>query len=184
MSRKPKFEIRSNGSFEFEIPSHTSDWQDAQAAIVTEMEKHSGFAQRDIFGVRLSLEEAFLNGIKHGNKGGKQKIVTARGHIGPERTWVSIEDEGEGFNPSELPDPTDPKNLDKPSGRGIMLMCAFLSAVSFNERGNKLWIERTPSPEPEDGDSDEHKAVPITVSDETPAFAAQDSSSETMASAA
>jgi len=180
----PKFEIKPNGSFEFKIPSHTDAWKEAQALVVSAMEEHSVFTKRDVFGVRLSLEEAFLNGIKHGNRQNGKKVVTARGHIGPERVWVSIEDQGDGFDPTKLPDPTDPQNLIKPSGRGVMLMCAFLSAVIFNKKGNKLWIERTPSPEPKDDDEDEHDAVLIIVSDETPTFAAQGLSSDTMSAAA
>jgi serine/threonine-protein kinase RsbW len=51
---------------------------------------------------------------------------------------VTIEDEGPGFNPEEVPDPTDFENLDKPSGRGIVLMRAFMDEVLYNDRGNQL----------------------------------------------
>ena len=49
-----------------------------------------------------------------------------------------VRDEGPGFDPNSLPDPTDPENLLKPSGRGIMLIRTFMDAVSFNEKGNEV----------------------------------------------
>jgi len=55
---------------------------------------------------------------------------------------VVIEDEGAGFCLQDVPDPTDDENLEKPCGRGIMLMRAFLSVVEYNERGNQVILEK------------------------------------------
>jgi anti-sigma regulatory factor (Ser/Thr protein kinase) len=60
-----------------------------------------------------------------------------------EATFV-IQDEGPGFDPASLPDPTDPENLDKVSGRGLLLMRTFMDEVSYNDRGNQVtMIKRT-----------------------------------------
>ena len=66
--------------------------------------------------------------------------VTA--HITPEEMEISIRDEGSGFDPSKLPDPTDPENLDRPCGRGVMLMRAFMDDVRYNETGNEVTLVR------------------------------------------
>ncbi len=55
---------------------------------------------------------------------------------------IIIEDEGNGFRPEDVPDPTEDENLEKPCGRGIMLMRAFLSVVEYNERGNRVVLEK------------------------------------------
>ena len=55
---------------------------------------------------------------------------------------VVIEDQGPGFRLEDVPDPTEDENLEKPGGRGIMLMRAFLSLVEYNERGNRVVLEK------------------------------------------
>ena len=60
----------------------------------------------------------------------------------PEEIEVVIRDEGPGFDPSKLPDPTDPKNVDRPCGRGVMLMRAFMDEVLYNSQGNEVTLRR------------------------------------------
>ena len=55
-----------------------------------------------------------------------------------------VRDEGPGFDPTGLPDPTDPANLDKVTGRGILLMQAFMDQVAFNARGNEVTMIKQP----------------------------------------
>ena len=55
-----------------------------------------------------------------------------------------VRDEGPGFDPAALPDPTDPANLDKVTGRGILLMRAFMDHVDFNARGNEVTMVKQP----------------------------------------
>ena len=62
--------------------------------------------------------------------------------MSPERLWIQIRDEGAGFNPEEVPDPTDPDHLEIPSGRGIMLMRAFMTRVEYNDLGNCVVMEK------------------------------------------
>jgi serine/threonine-protein kinase RsbW len=97
---------------------------------------------RDVFGMRLALEEAIVNAIKHGNKMDPQKTVSIKCEIDSNRICVQIEDQGPGFSPTDVPDPTSEENLEKPGGRGIMLMKAFMTKVRYNACGNQVTLEK------------------------------------------
>lgn len=127
--------------FDVTIPSETSHGRDVQEKIVASMEA-KGFSPRDVFGVRLALEEALVNAIKHGNKMDPDKSVHVWWRVDEEHVRVVIEDQGPGFDVSQVPDPTEEENLDKPGGRGIMLMRAFMSIVEYNSTGNQLTLEK------------------------------------------
>lgn len=134
--------------FSERIPSDTARGREVQEQIVSGMEQR-GFSPRDVFGVRLALEEALVNAIKHGNRMNPDKSVQIDWTLSESGVRVVIEDEGEGFDVSDVPDPTDDENLDKPGGRGIMLMRSFMSVVEYNESGNRLTLEKL-----KDGDDD------------------------------
>jgi serine/threonine-protein kinase RsbW len=127
--------------FNVRIPSSTAEGQKVQERIVKLLEE-IGFPPRGIFGVRLALEEALVNAIKHGNGLDPNKEVSVLCQISQEKVRVVIEDQGAGFRPQDVPDPTEDENLEKPGGRGIMLMRAFLSVVEYNERGNRVVLEK------------------------------------------
>lgn len=105
------------------------------SALCRELEA-AGYPEKDIFAVRLSLDEAIVNGIKHGNRGDPGKTVCVRYRLAPESLWVEVEDQGEGFDPKQVPDPLAPENLERCSGRGLFLMRAYMTWVRYNERGN------------------------------------------------
>jgi len=100
------------------------------------------YGERALFGVRLALEEAVINAIKHGNKMDKAKKVTVTYSITDKECVISVEDEGEGFDPSAVPDPTDDANLELPHGRGLVLMRAYMDEVSYNEKGNRVVMRK------------------------------------------
>ncbi len=127
--------------FDVRIPSSTTEGQKVQERIIKRLEE-IGFPTRGIFGVRLALEEALVNAIKHGNGLDPNKEVFVLCQISQEMVRVVIEDQGAGFRLQDVPDPTDDENLEKPGGRGIMLMRAFLSVVEYNERGNRVVLEK------------------------------------------
>jgi serine/threonine-protein kinase RsbW len=127
--------------FDVVIPSDTAMGQEVQERIVSHMERLD-FPMRDVFGVRLALEEALVNAIKHGNGMDPDKNVRIQWQISPEFVCVEIEDEGPGFVPEAIPDPTEEENLERPCGRGIMLMRSFMSRVEYSGRGNKVLLEK------------------------------------------
>lgn len=108
------------------------------------------FPPRDVFGMRLALEEAIVNAIKHGNGMDPEKSLRVSVDVDSERVVVEIEDEGPGFNPRDVPDPTAAENIERPGGRGIMLMRAFMSSVEFNEAGNLVRLEKLRGGEEDD----------------------------------
>jgi len=96
----------------------------------------SGYSHRDFFAVRLSLEEAVVNAIKHGHQGDPSKEVHVLYYVGPQQVVLVVEDQGPGFRPDEVPDPLDPENLERACGRGVFLMHHYMDEVKYNDRGN------------------------------------------------
>lgn len=96
------------------------------------------FHERDIFAIRLALEEALVNAIKHGNQMDRAKRVRVSYHVCSERFEVLIADEGPGFDPCEVPDPTAPENLERPCGRGLLLMRHYMTEVDYHDCGRAV----------------------------------------------
>jgi serine/threonine-protein kinase RsbW len=100
---------------------------------------HGGrFTDHDIFAIRLAVEEALVNAIKHGNQMDRAKNVRVVYHISPDRFEVEIADEGPGFDPGDVPDPTAPENLERPCGRGLLLMRHYMTEVAYHDRGRAV----------------------------------------------
>ncbi len=97
---------------------------------------------RQMFGIRLALEEAVVNAIKHGNCLDCNKQGHVICHSTPEKLWIKVSDQGKGFNPEHVPDCTDADHIDCPSGRGIMLMRNFMNRVEYNQKGNVVELEK------------------------------------------
>jgi serine/threonine-protein kinase RsbW len=95
-----------------------------------------GYSHRDVFAVRLALEEAVVNAIKHGHQGDPTKEVHVLYWVGPQQVVLVVEDQGPGFHPDEVPDPLDPENLERACGRGVFLMHHYMDEVKYNDRGN------------------------------------------------
>ncbi len=97
-----------------------------------------GCSEEVCFAIRLALEEALSNAIKHGNRFDRRKKIHVSARIAPDRADITVADEGEGFDPALVPDPTADENLEKPCGRGIMLMRAYMDEVKYNDQGTKV----------------------------------------------
>lgn len=122
---------------ELEIPSDFLQAKQVEDRII-EKATRCGFSEEHTFAMRLGLEEALSNAIRHGNGGDPLKKIRIRYDVTPEKIDVTIADEGSGFNPGCVPDPTVRENLEIPSGRGIMLMRAYMNCVEFNDLGNQV----------------------------------------------
>ncbi len=127
--------------FEVVIPSDYESGQAVVERIMTEVGK-AGFSSRDEFGIRLSVDEAVTNAIKHGNKLSPDKTVRIDFLRTDAGVRVEIEDQGNGFRPEDVPDCTKDENLESPSGRGLMLMREFMTRIEFSPKGNRVVLEK------------------------------------------
>jgi serine/threonine-protein kinase RsbW len=100
------------------------------------------FSDREIFSIKLALEEALVNAIKHGNQLDRAKKVCITYEVAADRFEISITDEGKGFDPEDVPDPTAVENLERPSGRGLMLMRHYMTEVHYNGCGNSVSMKK------------------------------------------
>jgi len=96
------------------------------------------YNEQEIFAIKMAVEEALVNAIKHGNQMDPGKIVSVCYKVESERFEVSITDQGPGFDPSDVPDPTAPENLERPCGRGLLLMRYYMTDVTFADRGSTI----------------------------------------------
>jgi serine/threonine-protein kinase RsbW len=112
--------------------------EDAQERLLALASKH-GYQKASLFALRLAVHEAITNAFRHGHKNLPPQLpVKFAFRVGDRTIRVSIEDKGPGFAPNSVPDPTLEENLERPSGRGLLLMRAYMSKVSHNARGNRL----------------------------------------------
>ncbi len=133
----------------------TTNWKRVQVSKIDEIERVSGevvalmtdagFSDKDKFSMRLALEEAIVNAIRHGNQEDPGKHVRVAYRVSDDEAVAEIEDQGNGFDPSALPDPLDPDNLEKPTGRGVFLMRVYMTWIKFNDRGNSVTLCRNKS---------------------------------------
>ncbi len=121
-----------------EPPSVLAAAIEAVAAAMTA----EGYSADDVFAMRLAMAEAVVNARKHGSGGDAAKPVRVRYHVNPERALAEVEDLGPGFDPRRVPDPLAPENRDRPSGRGLLLMRAYLTWCRHNRRGNCVTLCR------------------------------------------
>jgi len=109
--------------------------------ILSRLEEHN-FDEDDIFAVHLTLEEAFLNAVKHGNRMDPTKKIKVDYAIDSDKVEISITDEGSGFEPEAVVDPRFGAGLYEPGGRGMLLMNSYMDIVKYNEQGNSVFMVR------------------------------------------
>lgn len=86
----------------------------------------------ELYWIITALREALANAVRHGNQSEPGRKVRVEYSVDGCTVSIRIEDEGEGFDPAAIPDPTDPENLLRPSGRGIFYMQQFMNQVEFS----------------------------------------------------
>ncbi|MFQ5501172.1 MAG: ATP-binding protein [Phycisphaerae bacterium] len=111
--------------------------KEPERIILAEVEQ-CGYCENATFAVKLALEEAMTNAFRHGNKSDPSKQIIIRYRVTDERVEIEVCDQGEGFTPDAIPDPTLPEYIDRPHGRGIMLMRAYLDKVEYCEGGHSV----------------------------------------------
>jgi serine/threonine-protein kinase RsbW len=119
------------------IASELQAARQVEEALLARVNEH-GYNEAATFAIKLALEEGLNNAIKHGNGYDPAKQVRVEIDVDASRTVIVITDEGRGFKPEQVPDPTADENLERPCGRGLMLMRAYMDEVTHNERGNQV----------------------------------------------
>ena len=103
----------------------------AAAAAVAQFVGRSGVSDDAAFGIDMAVREAVTNAVLHGNRQDENKTVEIVLKSSPDAVEISVHDQGPGFNPEDVPDPTDSENLLKTSGRGIFFMRTFMDEVDW-----------------------------------------------------
>ncbi len=124
-------------NIEFELPSALSLMDIVLEYLMKRVEK-LGVIKPEKSNLFVALDEAFVNAVKHGNKFDAQKLVRITAEVSKEEARFTIEDEGEGFDVKNIPDPLDPENLFKTTGRGVLFIYNIMDEVNYNDRGNRL----------------------------------------------
>ena len=121
----------------FTIPSDLAASRDVHKTIMDLVEAQR-YDEQSTFAIRLALEEGLMNAIKHGNKHDPKKTVHVEAKVTPKSTEITIEDQGKGFHREDVPDPCAVENLLKCSGRGILLMEAYMDKVEYSNGGRRV----------------------------------------------
>jgi len=120
-----------------QIPSTYEAAKQVEDAVLKELDRH-GYDDVAAFAVKLALEESLNNAIKHGNGLDPDKTVEVDYDVDARQITITVADQGGGFDPARVPDPTVDENLEKPCGRGILLMRAYMDEVCFSPCGNRV----------------------------------------------
>jgi serine/threonine-protein kinase RsbW len=115
---------------ELSLPSRI-DTVATAAAAVAEFLSRSGITEDAAFGIDMAVREAVTNAVLHGNQQDESKTVDVTLKSSPDAVEISVHDQGAGFNPADVPDPTAEENILKASGRGIFFMRSFMDEVNW-----------------------------------------------------
>jgi serine/threonine-protein kinase RsbW len=118
---------------ELSLPSRIETVAKAANA-VADFVSRSGISEEAAFGIDMAVREAVTNAVVHGNEQDEQKAVELTLKSSPEAVEITVHDQGQGFNPEEVPDPTESENIMKTSGRGIFFMRTFMDEVTWSIR--------------------------------------------------
>ena len=120
------------------VPSDVGRVEEAVELVARHLEAHFSDRHTIQFNCRVALSEALTNAITYGNCGDLAKHVLVRVQFGRTAIEMEVEDEGAGFDPDSIPDPTQPDRLHNPDGRGIFMIQRLVDEVRFNTRGNAI----------------------------------------------
>ena len=128
------------GALEFSFPSDVRLAGDAVEEVVEACQRLAVPGSRATLNLRVAVGEAVSNAILYGNRERTDRDVRIRAEFGPDAVRVTVADEGEGFDPDAVEDPTLPGNRDRSHGRGIFLLRQLMDDVRYNEKGNSVTL--------------------------------------------
>jgi len=129
-----------NFSGRYVLTSAREEIDRAEKSLLSAIEQRQ-YDRSSVFAIRLALEEALTNAFKHGNKGDPNKTVRLHYDVRTDEVTIDVIDEGSGFDPGAVPDPTESENLEIPSGRGLTLMRAYMTEVQILPPGNRVMMK-------------------------------------------
>lgn len=100
--------------------------------------REAGINKENYGKILVSVMEAVNNAIVHGNKSDEKKFVEIEIIFKNSSMSVTVLDQGKGFRPTEVPDPTEPENIERVNGRGLFLMSRLADEIKFNKKGNSV----------------------------------------------
>lgn len=129
------------GIHQIKLPSRIESVDEA-ALKADEFAKEQGLGEDFVSAIDLAIRESVANAVKHGNKFAEEKTVDLTLARTAEGFEITVRDYGAGFNVDDIPDPTDPENLLKTNGRGILFMRSFMDVVEWsNHEGGGLVVK-------------------------------------------
>ena len=123
----------------FVVPSNSNMINGVVMQILTLL-KEEEVQEQHAFNFRIAISEALRNAMVHGNKEDPNKKVYVRAYKGPRIIRITIRDEGAGFDPTVLPNPTDELYVERVHGRGVYLMNQFIDEVVFSQKGSEVTL--------------------------------------------
>ena len=139
----PKVLSHVHEKIEFELPSDLA-LMNGVLEYLQERVAKLGLITPERSNLFVALDEAFVNAVKHGNKNNPNKLVRITAELTPQEASFTVEDEGEGFDINQIPDPCDPANLFRTSGRGVLLIYNIMDEVEYNAQGNRVKMVKRP----------------------------------------
>ena len=122
------------------VPSDLGYVGEAVELVATQCRDAPLSPRRLRFNLRTALAEALANAIAYGNHHDAAKLVRVRVEVLPDAVRIHVTDDGDGFDPARVPDPTVPENLERENGRGLFVLRHLVDSVSFNDKGNDLCL--------------------------------------------
>ena len=123
-----------------ELPNDIRSIESAVDYVMRHCSTCCDYARRFNLNFRVGLTEALSNAMLYGNNSDPEKRVRVEVTVRMEEVAVRVTDEGVGFDPTKVPDPTLPDNISKTGGRGIFLMKSLMDEVRFNDEGNSVTL--------------------------------------------
>jgi len=123
------------------LPSTLAAYHDLVQEVLTTLQG-LGWTDHDLFGVHMALEESISNAVRHGNKEDPDKCVYVECQMSEKRFFAKIRDEGQGYEPGEVPDCCCEENLERPGGRGLKLIEHYMNKVDHSDKGRCLEMEK------------------------------------------
>lgn len=138
---KEKLGFTTNDPVYLQFLSYFEETDKAVSVVLSSMDAF-GFPDESIRKMKIALTEILVNAVLHGNKKDFTKKVVMGHLINRQKTVISIMDEGEGFDPQAVPDPTLPENITKDCGRGLFIVRHYVDEITFNIKGNRVTVTK------------------------------------------